>query len=212
MKLISFNLHHARLRLTDPVREQGDEHGMGQCFRLLVYVKLAGIRNVSGGFPSVIVICSLEPIPRGKRLAVRLTQLRRHVAIRRVHDDAHGLLAHGIERRRAVHGSFFIRNQVPRSNELFTKSLRHDAFSFKWWCYEALSAPLSIGMTWPEMDLPASDARKTHSAAMSFGSTNRLSVGMLTIDALSSSTVLPSAFARPANTFSIPWPPTAPGA
>jgi hypothetical protein len=61
MELISFNLHHARLRLTDPVREQGDEHGMSQCLRLLVYVKLARIRNVSGGFSSVIVICSGNP-------------------------------------------------------------------------------------------------------------------------------------------------------
>ena len=65
------------------------------------------------------------------------------------------------------------------------------------WNYAEVCASLSMGRTWPKIDFPASDVRNRISAAMSLGSTKRFSDWMLIAAALSSSSVLCSALARP---------------
>jgi hypothetical protein len=72
-------------------------------------------------------------------------------------------------------------------------------------------AQVKVVPFWPEMDFPASDARKTARAAMSFGSTKRCNDSRDIADALSSSSDLPPRLARAAMTRSIRSPATGPG-
>ena len=46
VKVISVNLHHARLRLPDPIWKQRDEHGVGECPRLLCDMELARVSDI----------------------------------------------------------------------------------------------------------------------------------------------------------------------
>jgi hypothetical protein len=71
---------------------------------------------------------------------------------------------------------------------------------------------LSIGSTWPLIDLAASEARNTASAAISFGSIIALIDCAAIASARTSSTVLPLIWAQSAKTRSMRSPSTAPGA
>ncbi len=70
----------------------------------------------------------------------------------------------------------------------------------------------SMGITWPEIDFAASDARNTASCAMSLGSTSSLSDWLASPMRFSSSIERPEICARPWKTRSARSPATAPGA
>src|SRR5580704_10660761 len=78
--------------------------------------------------------------------------------------------------------------------------------------HHARCRSLSIGSTWPLIDLAASEARNTASAAMSFGLIIALIDCAAIASARTSSTDRPLIWARPAKTRSMRSPSTAPGA
>src|SRR5438552_1561458 len=203
---VAFDLHDARLGLAEPVRKQRHEHGVGEGLLHLVGVKRSGIGDVAQGPLLDLLISAAVPIAGRKLPTARAHQLRGHVAVGRVHDDALGLLSHRVEGCRSIDGLLDVGHELPGSDQALTQRLHDDRLPY---CADCMS--LSIGSIWPEIDFAASEARNTASAAMSFGSTSRLIDCTAIASFRISSTGLCVACARPSNTFSIRAPPTAPG-
>src|SRR6516164_9136007 len=197
---VALDLHHARLGLPQPVREERHKHGVRQGLFFLVCVERPAIGDVPKRLFLNLLVAATKPVAGREPGTTGVHELRRHIAVGCIHDDAVRLLSHGVKGRGAVNWLFDIGHQLPCADQSLAQSLCHERFSrFACRCvnYAEVCASLSMGSTWPEIDFPASEVRNRISAAMSLGSTKRFSDWMLIAAALSSSSVLCSALARP---------------
>ena len=81
---------------------------MRQRLLLFINVEGPGVSNISGGFFAVLLGRAVEQVTGSERTPVRTHQLRRHEPVGRIHDDAHRLFAHRIERGRSVYGLRYV--------------------------------------------------------------------------------------------------------
>src|SRR5690348_10785334 len=64
VKHIALNLHHARLSLPQPIREQRHKHRMGQGLLFLVGLKRAAIGDVTERLFLDLLVASAKPVAR----------------------------------------------------------------------------------------------------------------------------------------------------
>ncbi|MOA31852.1 hypothetical protein D3C78_1530310 [compost metagenome] len=98
---------------------------MGERALVLVDVEGAAIGDIGRRLVLIFRRRAVEPVAGGEAAALGLHQLRRHVAVRGVHDDALGMLAQRVGLGGAIHRPFDIGNQLPGTDQLIAKFVAH---------------------------------------------------------------------------------------
>jgi hypothetical protein len=125
MEHVAIHLDQSDLLLTRPVRKQTDVYFVPERLLGLVDIKGARIGDVAAARSNVFIDLAAVHVTAFKISTTWRAQLRRHVAIRRIHDDALGLLPYRLGFRARIDILFHIGDETPGSDQLFTKSFLH---------------------------------------------------------------------------------------
>jgi hypothetical protein len=125
MEHVAIDLDQSDLLLSRPIWKQADVHFVLERLLGLVDMKGARIGDLAATCSDVFVDPAAVHVAAFKISTTWRAQLRRHVAIRRVHDDALGRLPHRLEFRARIDIPFHVGDKSPCPDQLFTKSFFH---------------------------------------------------------------------------------------
>lgn len=129
-QILALHLHRALLHIPQPIRERRNLHLVRQhrLAALLLHGEAAGIGQVALHRLGQLVLGSAAQIADDELGRARLHELRRHVAVGGVHDDARGVLAEGVGGWGTAGRLRLVLDERPGSDQLLAEFGGHFVF------------------------------------------------------------------------------------